>query len=333
VEYRQLAGTGLRLSAVGFGVWTVGTNWWGINDRQLGIALLRRALDLGITFFDTGNTYGEGAAETILGEALGDRRSEIVIGTKFGYDIWGAAPREQQRERPHDWSPAAMRRSLEESLERLGTDYVDLYQLHNPRLDAIRDDALWNELAAVRREGLVRAIGVALGPALDIRQAEEAITAIRERGAVPQIIYNLLERDLGEPVFPVAREANVGVLVRVPHASGLLEGRVHEDTTFSPNDHRYWRVNTSEKRRAWLEEGLQKVEQLRFLESGRTLAQAAIQYILSEPIVASILPNIYDLAGLEEFATYDSARPLSRADLARIEALHHAGYGLAPAAV
>jgi aryl-alcohol dehydrogenase-like predicted oxidoreductase len=333
MQYRPLAGTELVLSGVGFGVWTVGTNWWGVNDRELGIALLRRAFELGITFFDTGNTYGDGAAETILREALGDRRKEIVIGTKFGYAIWENAPRESQRERPHDWSPGAMRRSLEESLERLGTDVIDLYQLHNPRLDAIRDDALWAELEAVKREGLVRAVGVALGPALDPRQIDEAIEAIRLRGAVPQIIYNMLERILGEPVFPVAREAGVGVLVRVPHASGLLEGRVHRDTDFAPNDHRYWRVNTNEKRRAWLEEGLQKVEQLRFLESGRTLGQAAIQYILEEPSVASVLPNIYDMEGLEEFAAYDRAAPLSPAELERVERLHRAGFGLTAAAV
>ena len=127
----------------------------------------------------------------------------------------------------------------------------------------------------------------------------------------------------------VAREEGVGVLVRVPHASGLLEGRVTADTAFAPGDHRNWRVNTSEKRRAWLEEGLQKVETLRFLESGRTLGQAAIQFILEEPSVASVLPNIYDAEGLRELATYDSARALGRAEIDRIEALHAADYGLA----
>jgi aryl-alcohol dehydrogenase-like predicted oxidoreductase len=332
VQYRQLAGTDLTLSAVGFGVWTVGTNWWGVDDRQVGLDLLRQARDLGITFFDTGNTYGDGAAEEILAEALGDRRDEIVIGTKFGYDIWSHAPRESQRERPHDWSPGAMRRSLEESLRRLRTDRIDLYQLHNPRLEAIRDDALWDELKRARSEGLIRAIGVALGPAIDNRQVEEATVAIRERGAVPQIIYNMLERQLGEPVFPVAREERVGVLVRVPHASGLLDGRVTADTSFAPGDHRNWRVNTNEKRRAWLEEGLLKVEAIRFIESGRSLGQAAIQFILSEPAVASVLPNIYDVDGLRDFATFDSARPLDNHDLARLNDLHRSGYGIPVAA-
>jgi aryl-alcohol dehydrogenase-like predicted oxidoreductase len=331
VEYRTLAPAGIQVSAVGFGVWTVGTNWWGINDRATGVNLLREAFELGITFFDTGNTYGDGAAEDILAEALGDRRDQIVIGTKFGYDL-SVAPREAQRERPHDWTPGGMRRSLIDSLKRLNTGHVDLYQLHNPRIEAIQDDALWDELATVQREGLVRAVGVALGPALDIRQAAEAIEAIRRRRAVPQIIYNMLERIIGEPTFPVAREEGVGVIVRVPHASGLLEGRVTSDTTFAPNDHRNWRVNTSEKRREWLEEGLQKVEALNFLTAGRTLGQAAIQYILSEPSIASVLPNIYDSEGLREFATFDRAAPLTSAELERVESLHRSGYGLAAAA-
>jgi aryl-alcohol dehydrogenase-like predicted oxidoreductase len=329
--YRKLAGTPLTLSGVGFGVWTVGSDWWGVTDRGAGIALLRRAFELGITFFDTGNTYGDGAAETILAEALGDRRKDLVIGTKFGYDIWGHAPQENQRERPHDWSPEAMRRSLDESLQRLQTDYVDLYQLHNPRIETITgEDGLWDALADAQREGKVRAVGVALGPAIADRQIDEAIAAIRSRRAVPQIIFNMLERQLGDPVFPVARAEGVGVLVRVPHASGLLEGRVHADTTFAPGDHRNWRVNTNEKRRAWQEEGLQKVERLAFLKSGRTIGQAALQYILQEPAVASVLPNIYDLEGLEEFAAIDSCAPLASSELERVEALHSENYGLAP---
>ena len=328
--YRQLAGTPLTLSAVGFGVWTVGSDWWGVRDRAVGIDLLRRAFDLGITFFDTGNTYGDGAAETILADALEDRRDQIVIGTKFGYDIWGHATQENQRERPHDWSPTAMRRSLDESLARLRTTHVDLYQLHNPRIETIRDDALWDELAAVQNEGKIRAVGVALGPAIAERQIDEAIEAITLRRAVPQIIFNMLERQLGDPVFPVARQAGVGLLVRVPHASGLLEGRVHADTTFAPGDHRNWRVNTNDKRRAWQEEGLLKVEQLRFLESGRTIGQAALQFILKEPSIASVLPNIYDVEGLEEFAAIGSCAPLTAAEATRIESLHAENYGLAP---
>ncbi|GBD22923.1 General stress protein 69 [bacterium HR29] len=321
MEYRTLAGTDLTISAVGFGVWTVGTTWWGIKDRQVGIRLLREAFDLGITFFDTADTYAAGEAETILHDALGEVRDRIVIGTKFGYDIYNYPESHGQRERPHDWSPSYMRKALEGSLRRLGTDYVDYYQLHNPRLDAIARDDLWEELERAKREGLIRAYGVALGPALDLRQVDEGVAAIERRGAPPQIIYNIFEQELGRAIFPVARAHGVGVLVRVPHASGLLDGTVKPTTTFEPGDHRFWRVTTDERRKAWLEDGLRKVERLRFLTEGRTLGQAAIQFVLHEPCVASVLPNIYDSAQLREFACYDQARLLSDDEYQQVQAL------------
>ncbi len=328
MEYRSLAGTDLTLSAVGFGVWTVGTTWWGVKDRQVGIDLLRTAFDLGVTFFDTADTYASGDAEVILREALGDKRDQIVIGTKFGYDIYNNPERPGQQERPHDWSPAYMRKALEESLRRLGTDHIDLYQLHNPRLEAIRDEALWAELEKAKAEGLIRAYGTALGPALDLRQAAEGIASVAERHAPTQIIYNLLEQPLGEGIFPAARAADVGVIARVPHASGLLEGYMTADIEFEPGDHRNWRVNTNERRKAWLEDGLRKVEQLDFLAIGRTIGQAAIQFILHEPSIGSVLPNIYDEKGLRDYATYDKARPLSGDEFARVQALYARNFGL-----
>lgn len=331
MQYRELKGTPLTVSAVGFGAWTVGTTWWGVRDRGAGVALLRQAYDLGVTFFDTGDTYGNGAAETIMAEALGGVRSQIVIGSKFGYDIYNHPERPGQQERPHDWSPAFMRHALEESLRRLDTDYLDYYQLHNPRVDAIRRDDLWEELERARAEGLVRAYGVALGPAFDLRQAEEGREAITRRRCPPQIIYNLLEQGIGEGIFGTARKQGVSVLVRVPHASGLLDGSVAADTQFAAGDHRNWRVATNERRKAWLEDGLRKVERLRFLEEGRTMGQAAIQFALAEPSVASVLPNIYDERGLRDFAGALEAPPLSSAEYAAIQELYGANFGLATA--
>jgi aryl-alcohol dehydrogenase-like predicted oxidoreductase len=328
MDYRNLPGTGLTLSAVGFGVWTVGTTWWGVREEKVGLELLRRAFELGVTFFDTADTYASGAAETILSKALGDVRDRIVIGTKFGYDIYTHPDRPGQQERPHDWRPSYARKALEGSLRRLGTDHVDLYQLHNPRLDALERDDLFAELEAMRQEGLIRAIGAALGPALDERQVGEAVHAIEKRHAAPQIIYNLLEQGLGAPVFPVARREGVGVLVRVPHASGLLEGYMTASTTFEPGDHRNWRMTTNEKKKAWLEDGLRKVAALDFLTHGRTIGQAALQFVLHEPAVASVLPNIYDMKGLEEYAGTFESRPLEAAEFDRVQKLYAENFGL-----
>jgi aryl-alcohol dehydrogenase-like predicted oxidoreductase len=329
MEERQLLGTDLRVSALGFGVWTVGTTWWGVRDEALGVRLLQQALDLGVTFYDTADTYASGAAEEILRKALGERRDDIVIATKFGYDIYNHPERPGQQERPHDWTPAYMRRALEGSLRRLGTDRVDYYQLHNCRLDAIRQDDLWAELERAKDEGLIRAYGTALGPALNERQIEEGVASVRERRAPTQIIYNLLEQVLGEQILPAAEEVGVGVMARVPHASGLLEGYMTLDTKFEPGDHRNWRMTTNERRKAWMEDGLKKVEILeaQFVE-GRTIGQLALQWALRSPAMASVLPNIYDEAGLRNYAATFEARPLSEEEYAGIQALYADNFGL-----
>ena len=331
MEYRKLQGTDLTLSAVGFGVWTVGTTWWGVKDEAMGKRLLRQAFDLGITFFDNGDTYASGRAEELQREALGDVREKIVIGTKFGYDIYNNPERPGQQERPHDWSPAYMRRALEGSLKRLGTDYIDYYQLHNCRVEAIRQDDLWAELEKAKAEGLIRAYGTALGPALNERQIEEGVASVRERRAPTQIIYNLLEQVLGEQILPVAEAEGVGVMARVPHASGLLEGYMTLDTEFEPGDHRNWRMTTNAKRKAWMEDGLKKVEQLNaeFVEGrGRTIGQLALQFALHSPAMGTVLPNIYAEQGLQEYAATFEAAPLTDEEYGAIQALYRENFGL-----
>ena len=146
MKYRQLGKTDLNLSEVGFGVWTVGTSWWGKIEEPQGINLLRQAYDLGINFFDTGDTYGEGYGEEILAKAMKPERHNIVIGTKFGYDFYTHLVREGHQERPQKWTPGFVRYACEQSLRRLDTDYIDLYQLHNPKMDAIEDDELFDTL-------------------------------------------------------------------------------------------------------------------------------------------------------------------------------------------
>ncbi|MBC7646308.1 MAG: aldo/keto reductase [Pseudopedobacter sp.] len=329
MEFRELQGTPLTVSALGFGVWTVGTTWWGVKEESVGIRLLERAFDWGITFYDAADPYASGTAETILQKALGHAREKIIIGTKFGYDIYNNPERPGQQERPHDWTPAYMRQALEGSLKRLGTDYIDYYQLHNPRLDAIQNDDLWAELERAKDEGLIRAFGTALGPALNERQIEEGLESVKLRSAPPQIIFNLLEQILGQGIFATAQKEKVSVLVRVPHASGLLEGYMNMDTTFEPGDHRNWRMTTNEKKKAWLEDGLKKVEQLEgFLTQGRTMGQAAIQFALFDRVVASVFPNIYDEKGLEEYVATFAARPLEQGEYNRVQALYVDNFGL-----
>ncbi|HZU06941.1 MAG TPA: aldo/keto reductase [Chloroflexota bacterium] len=318
MRYRQLGTSGLQVSEIGFGCWTVSTNWWGERDEATAARLLQRAFDLGITFYDTADTYGNGQGETILAKALGTHRHEIVIATKFGYDFYTySGPRTGHRELPQDFSPAFMRRALEASLRRLNTDYVDLYQLHNPRMDAILRDDLFAELERAREAGKIRAYGAALGPAIGGTEHGDQVMQARPLASL-QIIYNLLEQDPGRRFFPIARERGVGILVRVPHSSGLLEGKYTLETTFPASDHR------SHRPREWLVEGLQKLERLRFLTEGqrRTLGQVALRYVLAEPSVASALPNIYDEEQLVEFVGASDTPDLTEEELARIADLY-----------
>ena len=216
----------------------------------------------------------------MIAKAFGDKRDKIVIATKVGYDfVHHGDERRGQREIPQNFRPEAIRAATDAALKRLSTDHIDLLQLHNIRMDQVDDDDLWATLEDLRQEGKVRQYGVALGPA--IGWLGEGVRTIRKRNpAVVQHIYNLLEQHPGKAIHNSARESGSATmfLIRVPHSSGMLEGKYTPDTVFPPNDHRNHRP------RSWLLNGVKKVEQLRFLERGglRTLGQAAILWLLAD---------------------------------------------------
>ena len=324
MQYRTLPNSDLKVSTVGFGLWTVSTTWWGIEDDALAIDLLHDAYDLGVTFYDTADTYGNGKGETILADALGGVRDRIVIGTKFGYDFYNHGDRrEGQREIPQDFSVRHLNRALEQSLRRLATDYIDIYLLHNPRLWAIESDELFEALEGYKRAGKIRHYGVTMGPAIGWEM--EGVAAIQNRDiTVFQMIHNLLEQDPGRRFLEAAEERDAGFLVRVPHSSGMLEGKYTAETTFSAKDHR------SHRPKDWLTEGLKKLEQLRFLHAGfgRTIGQAAIQYLLAHPKIISVLPNIYDAEQLREFAKAPDRAPVTAEEVARVDHLYDTNFGL-----
>jgi aryl-alcohol dehydrogenase-like predicted oxidoreductase len=326
---RAFGNSGLRTSAIGFGTWALGSDWWG--DHEPPDRLISRALDLGITFFDTADTYGSGTNEEIVGDALaraGARRDEIQLSTKFGYVLDADRKGHAEGERPHDWSPAHAGRALEASLRRLRTDHIDLYQLHNPQMDAIERDDLFEELERCKDEGKIRQYGVALGPKIGWR--DEGLRALERRDiASLQTVYNLLEQEPGADFLDAAGERGIGVIARVPTSSGLLEGHLTPDTTFEGNDHRRHRP------RSWLVDGLKKVDQLQFLtrDGERTLAQAAMKFILAQPAIACIVHTVNTSAQLEEWAAAggDGVPELDDDELREIAALYDAGFGLAAA--
>ena len=328
MKYRNLGNTDIAVSEVGFGVWTVSTGWWGevVDDRS--VRLLRQAHERGINYFDTADTYGSGKGETLLADAFGHMRDEIVISTKIGYDFYNHTARRGQQERPQDWSEDFLRFALEQSLKRLDTDYIDFLQLHNTKMDAAENDELFALMESFMDEGKIRSYGAALGPKIGWR--DEGIKMMRERDlAGLQMIYNILEQDPGRDLIEAARETGTSLVVRVPHSSGMLEGKYDENTTFGPNDHRRHRP------KEWLTTGLKKVESLSFLtESGeRTLGQAALKFILASPEVSSTLPNIYDEEQIEEFAVTSETPDLTEEELRRVAVLYENNFGLEAAGV
>jgi aryl-alcohol dehydrogenase-like predicted oxidoreductase len=328
MRFRTYKNTDLTVSEVGFGLWTVSTGWWGNFTEGEAISLMHKAFDLGVRLFDAADTYGNGLSEELIAKAFPNQRDEIVIATKVGYDFvhHGEARGRGQREIPQDFSPDAVERATDAALKRLKTDRIDLLQLHNIRMEQVDEDALWTTLERLKSAGKTRYCGVALGPA--IGWMYEGINCIRERNITSvQHIYNMLEQHPGRAMQNAATESGKETmfLIRVTHSSGMLEGKYTADTVFPPGDHRAHRP------RSWLLNGVKKIDQLRFLETAdRTLGQAALQWLLADDRIASTLPNIYNAEQLVEFAKAPETPALTSDELARIDHLYAANFGLEP---
>ncbi|MBM3214726.1 aldo/keto reductase [Candidatus Poribacteria bacterium] len=324
MKYRTFPKTDITVSEVGFGVWTLSAGWWGDYTDAEAVSFLRRAHDLGITYFDTADTYGNGRGETLVAGAFRDCRGEVVIGTKFGYDFYGYGdgPR-GQRELPQNWHPDYMRYACEHSLKRLETDVIDLYQVHNLKMDSVLNDDIYSTLDDLVAEGKIRAYGGALGPSNG--WLVEGKAAMRRRNLTSmQLINNLFEQYPGRELTETGAETQTGILVRVTHSSGLLEGRYTRDTVFPKGDHRRHRP------RYWLENGLRKLETVGFLTEGRaaTIGQMALKFLLAQPIVMTTLPNIYTPEQLDEFAAAPECDDLTPEELGSLDALYADNFGV-----
>ncbi len=275
MEYIELGQRGPRVSRIAFGNWSWGGDW-GDVDRPAAIAAARRALELGITFFDTARAYGFGLAEEILGEALRpelrSRRDEVVVATK------GGLRRGDAGQLLRDSSPGALRRDLEASLRHLGTDHVDLYQVHWPD-PATPVAATAGALEDFVREGKVRSIGVSNFDAAELADFERA----RPLDTL-QPPYHLFRRDIEQSILPYAAAHGIGVLVYGPLAHGLLGGRMTATTTFPPGD---WRAGSDLFKGATFRRNLQVVDELKAFaaERGISIAQLAIAWTLANPAV------------------------------------------------
>ena len=307
MKYRSLGKTDLVVSEVGFGVWTLSTDWWGRIEERDGIMLINEALDLGINFFDTADSYSHGYGEEIITKSIGKKRNNLIIGTKFGYDFYTSEQGDQSQERPQNFSPSFVRYACEQSLRRLNTDYIDIYQIHHPNLDMMENDDLFEILESLINEGKIRYYGYSLNSSTDWSQEWEL--SIRERNPHSvQMVYNILEQEPAISLFPIAAETTAGLLSRAPHASGILDG-TYDAYSRSPH-----------MGDVCMETSLKKLHQLDFLtqETDATLGQIAIQFALAQPYIASVLPDITNHHKLREFALSPETPQLDK------ESLYHA---------
>jgi aryl-alcohol dehydrogenase-like predicted oxidoreductase len=280
---RRLGKTGREVSEVGFGAWAVGGSWGETDDEQ-SLAAMHAAVDAGVTFFDTADVYGDGRSERLIGRLLRERAEPLVVATKFG------------RRAPQvlaSYTYENLRPWLERSLENLGVDTVDLVQLHCPPWEAYYEPSVFEACDRLVGEGLVRAYGVS------VEKVEEALKAIEYPGvATVQIIFNMFRQRPAELFLRQALERDVGVIARVPLASGLLTGKFGPGTRFARDDHRAYNrhgesFDVGETFAGVdFETGLEAVEELRpLVPEQATLAQLALRWILEFDGVSTTIPG------------------------------------------
>jgi len=311
VNYRPMGKSELEVSEVGFGVWTLASGCWGSFTDDQAVDLLHKAYEAGINYYDVSPTDGAGRGEQLLGQAFRDKRELVIISSKAGRSEAGA-----------DFSPASIRKSLEGTLGRLGSSYVDVLQLHYPDAATVGNAAIWQTLEALKTEGKIRYYGIALGPGPG--GLEEGRTAMRKHdlGSI-QAYYNILEEEPGRKFFPVALEINQGMVIRAPHAGGVLESDAN--ATSFPAD-----GDLQTKDAAWIERARKQATNLRWIYEGKgmSLSQAALKFILSEETVASALPNIYREEQLAEYSAVSDFETFSQVELGEIAEQFRKGFGV-----
>lgn len=285
MQYRDLGRTGIRVSVVGFGSWAIGGAaeaggvplGWGRTSDDESLAAIRRARELGVTFFDTADSYGFGRSESLLGIVLSRRRQDVVIGTKVG------VVRTSTGELKKDFSREHIFHAVDGSLKRLRTDYIDLYQMHNPTLDELRREEIQDAMERLQDNGKIRFWGVS------ISNPDEGLEIVqRGWGHTLQVNYSILNQAAAAELFPAAKENGYGVIARVPLASGLLSGKFKSDTAFPTDD---IRQNFLTPRR--LQEALEKVDEAKATIGGgaRTLIEASLQFVLAHDAVSTTVPG------------------------------------------
>ena len=285
MNYRQLGSTHIKVSEIGFGGWAIGGPadasgtplGWGRTSDDESLAAIRRARELGVNFFDTADSYGFGRSESLLGIVLSRTRKDVVIATKVG------VVRDAEGRLSKDFTRQHISHAVDGSLKRLRTDYIDLYQLHNPTLDELRRDEIHEAMDRLQEMGKIRYWGVS------VSTPEEGIEIIRNSwGYALQVLYNVLNQAPALDLFGLAKQKNFGIIARVPLASGLLSGKYRTTTSFPADD---VRQNFLTPKR--LEEVIPRVDEIKSIIGGatRSLTESALQFVLAHDAVSTTIPG------------------------------------------
>jgi len=295
MKYRELGRTGWKVSEISFGAWAIGGSWGDVDDRE-SLAALHRSVDLGVNFFDTADVYGDGRSERLLARLRRERSEEIIIATKAG-----------RRLDPHiaaGYNRENLSAFVDRSLKNLETESLDLLQLHCPPTEVYYRPELFDVLDDLVKQGKIRFYGVS------VENVEQALKAIEYPGVqTVQIIFNMFRQRPAELFFGEAKRRRVGILARVPLASGLLTGKLTAESKFATDDHRAFNRHGEEFDRGETfsgvdyETGLQAVEELRSLMPAEmTMAQFALRWILMFDAVSCAIPGARRAAQAEDNA-------------------------------
>lgn len=315
MNYRELGRTGWRVSEISFGAWAIGGAWGDVEDAE-SLAALHKAIDLGVNFIDTADVYGDGRSERLIAKLRKERRETIHVATKAG-----------RRLSPHTaggYNPANLTRFIEDSLRNLETDCLDLVQLHCPPTEVYHRPEVFGALDELARAGKIRHYGVS------VEKVEEALKAIEYPGVqTVQIIFNMFRHRPAELFFPEARRRRVGILARVPLASGLLSGRITRASTFAAGDHRTFNrhgeaFDAGETFSGVdFETGLRAVEELRSVApAGVPMASFALRWILMFDAVSCAIPGAKRPSQVEENAGASAAAPLTEDQMAKVREVY-----------
>jgi len=306
----------MRVSEISLGTWALGDGWGTVSEDDA-YAALNRAVDLGVNFLDTADVYGDGRSEKLIGRLLEDRpHDEILVATKAG--------RRLDPHVPEGYNHDNLSAFVERSLKNLGVEALDLLQLHCPPTEAYRQDSTFEALDRLQEAGKIRNYGVS------VEKVEEARMALDYPGvATVQIIFNIFRQKPAEEFFPLAEERNVGILARVPLASGLLSGKMRSDRAFAEDDHR----NFNREGQAFdkgetfsgvdFETGLLAAEELKELvPEGHTLAQFALRWILMHPAISCAIPGGKNPEQVEDNVAAADMAPFSEETMQRAREIY-----------